>query len=859
MAIARWQVVWRWATMKLAWATMKLASGWWSVMAVVRVAWACRAALLSVLAGFGLIAFTDQARDIVIASGSPSLTGKSGIFVTVLFWAVFAWYWARTTLDYDFVCPLPGRAAPRWKTRWQGFWADHMPRIIGALGILSVALAFWTAHRIYDNAGDATHAAAFRSDACHYAAYAVAFYVIVWLRRPAILFLVQRTNLIRSPYIANWLVPAAAPSPRLFTGNPLALIVLGASLLASPVFYILVARDPVGLSAFFRGAVPAVLFGLALIVPATSALVIVSARWRFPLFGLVLVWFVVAPHFLGDLHDVRTLRSLNASTQPYSFDDRRPLLKQAFFDWWQVNRAITTPIASTEVVAPPMIVVATAGGASRAAFWTTQILGEIAQREPYFADRLFMISGVSGGSLGAVTFRSIVEADRRASPDRAGSPLLPTAARDGAALIENDFLSPALTMGLYVDVPSALGLPFVLPRAWRPDDRAAALEKAWEHAWADESAKIKGADQFAWTDGFTAVFGGARPWPFLALNGTSVEKGKRIITSNVRMWKGSANNPHNLSGGINRYDTFDITGSDIPISTAVTMSARFPVISPTGALKDKDGKLWARVTDGGLFENFGAMTADEVQRYLVSRISEVQNGQYPVVPITILISSDPGIDQLQLRRDGSKNPAMPDCAPVTGNTRPVPTPFPGNGWPECPVDPSKDARLLADPILALYDGRVARGVAAATALLDRMTDFSLLVRNRLQANGVDIKMVRTRLGLDDHTDFFHFRQCRLANAKSPTMSWHDSAEAWSAMRHMIGLDKDASGAVPDPCGNQAEFFRLCVRLARLSGQSPDDQAATDACAAHWPKPQGWICTMEHVGEEEGARPYCRLE
>jgi len=88
MAIARWRVV-------LRWLTMKLAAAWWLVMAIVRVAWACRAPVLSVAVGFALIAFTDQARDIVIASGSPSLTGKSGIFVAVLFWAVFAWYWAR--------------------------------------------------------------------------------------------------------------------------------------------------------------------------------------------------------------------------------------------------------------------------------------------------------------------------------------------------------------------------------------------------------------------------------------------------------------------------------------------------------------------------------------------------------------------------------------------------------------------------------------------------------------------------------------------------------------------------------------------------------------------------------------------
>ncbi|MBS0517129.1 MAG: hypothetical protein JSR90_00465 [Proteobacteria bacterium] len=857
MPIARWRVV-------LRWTAMKLAAGWWAVVEVARLVWACRAPALSVAVGFGLIALTDQARDIVIASGAPSLRGGYEIFIAVLFWAVFAWYWARTTLDYDFVCPGPGPDAARWRRRWRKFWAGHVPRLIGFLGILSVALAFWEAHRLYATAQDETRAAAFRGDAIRYAIYAVVFYAVVWVRRPVMLAVIQRTNLIPSAQVANWLAPSPAPVSRI-TGlsNPITLAFLILSLAASPLFYILVGFDPVGLSAFFKGAVPAVLFGLALIVPVTSALVIVSARLHFPFFGLVLVWFLVAPGLLGDIHDVRTCRDLAISSDPArrcTVAAERPLLKQAFFGWWRANQALTTPIAGTEVAAPPMIVVATAGGASRAAFWTTQVLGEIAAREDHFADRLFLLSGVSGGSLGATVFRSIVEADRRASADGTGSPRLPKAATDGAEFIENDFLGPALAAGLYVDLPSATGLPLLLPRRLQPDDRAAALEKAWEHAWA-ESGISRDPGRFAWTDGFTRTFGGDRPWPLLALNGTSVEKGKRIITSNARFWANSATNAQNVSGGINRYDTFEITRSDIPISTAVTMSARFPVISPTGALVDDKGKVWTRVTDGGLFENFGAFTADEVMRYLVERLSEVQNGQYPVVPIAILISSDPSLDELLLRRDGTKNPATPDCSPTKEDPRPRPEAHPGNGWKECPVDASTDARLLVDPVLALYDGRVARGEAAATALFDRMTDFRLLVRDRLLDHGVpDVNAIRARLGLDDHTDFFHFRQCRLDHEKSPTMSWHDSAQAWAAMRAMLGLDRDSSGAAPDPCGNQAEFFRLCVRLDRLSGAAADDRAATDDCAARWPKPAGWTCTDAHT--EDGGRntrPYCRLE
>lgn len=850
---------------KLKWCAERLADGWWALLLIARLVWACRAPGLSVAIGFGLIAWTDQARDIVIASGLPSPgNSDNSIFIAVVFWAVFAWYWARTTLDYEFALPVLAAGSRQWRKGWIDFWAAQMPRIIGALGIFSVALAFWTAHNALVAVGDLNGAQRFRDIAENYALYSVIFYAAVALRRTAMRLLIQRTPLIPTPGLANLLAPGVAPIPRVIgLSNPLTLIFLIASLAASPLFYALVAMDPVGVSDRLHGAVPAVLFGLALTVPVTSALVILSMRLMFPFFGLSLIWLMVAPGWFGDIHDARTCRSLALSNDPAkrcAVQVERPTLKQAFLGWWRENAAadMTKPIAGPNVVTvPPMIVVATAGGASRAAFWTTQVLGEIAEREPRFADRLFMISGVSGGSLGATVFRSLVEVDRRSTADNRGAAFLKEAAKKGRDFVENDFLGPTLAAGLYVDLPSSSALPLLLPPRLRPDDRAAALEKAWEHAWATRVAQV--ARPFGWTSGFSAVFAGDRPWPVLALNGTSVEKGKRIITSNARFWSKAGDSHMNMSGGINRYDTLEITQSDIPISTAVTMSARFPVISPTGALRDDKGKVWTRITDGGLFENFGAFTADEVLRYLVSRVSEVQNGQYQTVPIAILISSDPSLDQLHLRQDGAQNVAVPDCARVKDHKRPPPREHPGNAWPECPVDAREDSRLLIDPVLALYDGRVARGEAAATALSDRIRDLRLVVRDRLidpMKGKLELATVRARLGLDDHIDFFHFRQCRVDHVKGPTMSWHDSDAAWTVMRRMLGLAKDSQGVFEDPCGNQAEFFRLCVRLARLTGQSADDQAATDACATKWPKPTRWTCSVEHP---EQPRPWCRVE
>jgi hypothetical protein len=564
---------------------------------------------------------------------------------------------------------------------------------------------------------------------------------------------------------------------------------------------------------------------------------------------------VVSPMVFGDFHDVRTLRvahaddgkALDCKQQDEAWTgkgDKRLMLKDAYLKWWDANEKLVAASVDGDLKAPPLVMVATAGGASRAAFWTTQVLGEIAAREPHFTDRLFMISGVSGGSLGAVTFRSLVEAHRL---EKKTSDTLDNPAEKARKIIENDFLGPSFAAGLYVDLPSN-GLTVVrkiVPSAVLPD-RGVAIEKAWEKAWKDSGAA--GNANLTWDKGFVATFGGDRPWPVLVLNGTSVEKGKRIITSNIR-FSSPTSGSANLSGGVNRYDTFDITKADIPISTSVTMSARFPVISPTGALRDCSGTAQARVTDGGLFENFGAYTLDEVLRYLTLRVGEVQNGAYQAMPVAILISSDPSLDRLHLRSDGKPSTVPPDCSPVAGDNHPDPKPQPGNDWLECPAGVKDHAELFVDPVLALYDGRVARGEAAATALYDRIRDAKIAVRNRLadQINdgkrkagatpmaAADLKkqedetleMLRRRLALDDNTDFFHFRQCRVPHRKSPTMSWHDSEEAWDVLHMMLGLDKGSN----DDCGNRAEFIRLCVRLARLT----DGADASDACQKKWLK------------------------
>jgi WD40 repeat protein len=73
---------------------------------------------------------------------------------------------------------------------------------------------------------------------------------------------------------------------------------------------------------------------------------------------------------------------------------------------------------------------------------------------------------------------------------------------------------------------------------------------------------------------------------------------------------------------------------DIRLSTAVTMSARFPIVSPAGTVRDRAGRIVDRVVDGGYYENFGATTAQELADALRAK-------PYGLKPVVLLINNEP--------------------------------------------------------------------------------------------------------------------------------------------------------------------------------------------------------------------------
>ena len=310
----------------------------------------------------------------------------------------------------------------------------------------------------------------------------------------------------------------------------------------------------------------------------TLAIVYPAERYALPVAVPILIVACLLSIFTHDNHDVRS----TGAPLPNGIT-----LKDSLDKWYAQAEAA----AGNERL--PLIVVATAGGASRAGLWTGKVLGELEARVPNFHRSVFAVSGVSGGSLGAAAWRAMLDDDIKPVQ-------FPGCAEE---MLRQDYLSPVFLTGFYADL-----MQRILPGRLFPD-RAAALEEAWEAGWrVARTSKPCGGEADArpnpgrFGDGFHARRPGEDWRPLLLLNATSEKSGRRIITSELPI------EPEKFADAI---DFFGETRSEIRYSTAAHNSARFPYIDAAGTVWS-GGVKTDRVVDGGYFENFGIATANDL-------------------------------------------------------------------------------------------------------------------------------------------------------------------------------------------------------------------------------------------------------
>ena len=172
------------------------------------------------------------------------------------------------------------------------------------------------------------------------------------------------------------------------------------------------------------------------------------------------------------LHPFHRVRVCDGDCVPVTLPDQRPTVDAAARAWYEQAKAAYGKAHGEGPV--PMLIVATAGGGIRAAYWTATVLEKLEKRfqgprsgvRPY----LFAISGVSGGSVGATAFEAaLAKRDESQMPARrrdVRSHGIPERGFPRARARELDFH----------------GTPSSFLPDFGQDDRGAALERSFEQA-----------------------------------------------------------------------------------------------------------------------------------------------------------------------------------------------------------------------------------------------------------------------------------------------------------------------------------------------------------------------------------------
>ena len=342
----------------------------------------------------------------------------------------------------------------------------------------------------------------------------------------------------------------------------------------------------------------------------------------------ILAIFLAVIEFFG-LSDNHELRSSKTAVAP------RPSLTLAFYKWLDSRKDLK---AYQDANKPyPVYVVAAEGGGLYAAYQTTQLLTRLQDLCPGFAQHVFAISGVSGGSLGAAVFSAM-------AAEQTGQPAGPCQKDTGKrgpleershTVLSKDLLSPILWAALFPDflqrfIPWPIGIL----------DRGRALDRTFERAWGRTGA-APGSNPFR-KDFFEACGTSAEkcltsPIPMLALNMTNVETGMQMVLSPMDLGGTGPN-----AGSRKIYDFFTVVDPfDMRLSTAVGLSARFPWISPPGWYKfsDDNGKRTKRMSfvDGGYVDNSGVVTALGLALHINSAIAATT--PRPNVEVNVILIS----------------------------------------------------------------------------------------------------------------------------------------------------------------------------------------------------------------------------
>jgi hypothetical protein len=274
------------------------------------------------------------------------------------------------------------------------------------------------------------------------------------------------------------------------------------------------------------------------------------------------------------------------------------------------------------------IVVCASGGGIHAAAWTAKVLtGLETMFEGEFGRRVRLISAVSGGSVGTMYFVASYEK---------GSPTNAVWVNDRARTSSLD----AVVNGLVALDAPRIALGWLL-KPWR--DRGWLLEKAWD------PYNLLRFGLSAWRAGVTEG-----KWPAVLFNTTIVETGEAVAIGTVDLGERvRTKDGHVVKLGIKGparsfYEVYRDEQIDLPVTTAVRLSAAFPLVTPAAYPANTSRGKQFHFVDGGYYDNYGVAAA---LQFLEEATLDGRGGLREI--LLVEIRATPAPERLASKRSGA--------------------------------------------------------------------------------------------------------------------------------------------------------------------------------------------------------------
>jgi len=730
---------------------------------LVKVLWLCGYASAFVIGAILFFVVSAQGADFLRLlseprSGDFGAWPRTAFYVGVVLWSLASWYASRLLTIRD----LPGFRLPAQASRIYRIW---VPRLLGALPAAVVALGF---AKVSFSGGTQALGWTLRWQALCFALLAAVLLGFYWRRR--ILF----ANIVKVSPGAHL---AALPRESVW--------IIGAAIALSYALLLLFVLSPVAAPRFLGAPAIFVLAATSLVLFGSIVLTYMPLMWGYSGLTLPVVVFALLISALNDNHRVRV-----APTSPGQMTLADRSSAAAHFRRWlatvEAEPAVAEKTSSAQVCGDipgnevsasgedrhAVFVVAAAGGGIRAAYWTSVVLGTIADCVGIDTWRrhLYAVSGVSGGSLGAVVHVSEVV---DATP---GAPAPPAAADRARRTLSEDHLSPVTAYLLFPDL-----LQRFLPYGLAAFDRARALELSWEGS----------AEEFLGKGSLSRPFlalwskDSVHSLPTLLLNSTRVETGQRAVISNLDLTEGFPDVVDVLATetGTTPEDRYQLERlANVPVSTAAHLSARFTYVSPAARVERDQpaGQLWGRLVDGGYFDNSGGATAsdllDEIRTPGASGVVPAEAPPRKPIFLILIIKNDPHAPS----------------ALATSVREPL-------------QSPPRSLSEITAPVQALLEARDARGMLAEESFI-----------SSVQAINADPTLTRSQCVVEFTLAPAETPAGRTA-VKERTAEFDDPPLGWS-------LSKLSIAAIETRLKAQAQQFRRIresIRLGTCIGSAAD--------------------------------------